>query len=166
MIDQTSDSLKTFFITIGSMVLLFGSFIPVDLLLIWEVVRLLQGYLINWDNDMYSEKTGRHALSKAGQLLEEMGNVTHIYSDKTGTLTQNVMQLQNIGLGNKGTYGFYDFSNIKENITKSRHWGSQDRSKYNSIFNSSFSVLLLIIKIFVIFFVFINSSRVRIFEFL
>ncbi|SOS76598.1 P-type ATPase, putative [Plasmodium sp. gorilla clade G1] len=125
-LDQTSDSLKTFFITIGSMVLLFGSFIPVDLLLIWEVVRLLQGYLINWDNDMYSEKTGRHALSKAGQLLEEMGNVTHIYSDKTGTLTQNVMQLQNIGLGNKGTYGFYDFSNIKENITKSRHWGSQD----------------------------------------
>ncbi|SOV20934.1 P-type ATPase, putative [Plasmodium sp. DRC-Itaito] len=125
-LDQTSDSLKTFFITIGSMILLFGSFIPVDLLLIWEVVRLLQGYLINWDNDMYSEKTGRHALSKAGQLLEEMGNVTHIYSDKTGTLTQNVMQLQNIGLGNKGTYGFYDFSNIKENIAKSRHWGSQD----------------------------------------
>ncbi|EUD73986.1 ATPase [Plasmodium vinckei petteri] len=111
-----SDSLKTFFITIGSMILLFGSFIPVDLLLIWEVVRLLQGYLINWDNDMYSKKTGRYALSKAGQLLEEMGNVTHIYSDKTGTLTQNVMQLQNIGLGNKGVYGFYDFSDIKESI--------------------------------------------------
>lgn len=111
-----SDSLKTFFITIGSMILLFGSFIPVDLLLIWEVVRLLQGYLINWDNDMCSKKTGRYALSKAGQLLEEMGNVTHIYSDKTGTLTQNVMQLQNIGLGNKGVYGFYDFSDIKETI--------------------------------------------------
>ncbi|SBS86795.1 P-type ATPase, putative [Plasmodium ovale curtisi] len=119
-LDQHSDSLKTFFITIGSMILLFGSFIPVDLLLIWEVVRLLQGYLINWDDDMYSKRTGRHALSKAGQLLEEMGNVTHIYSDKTGTLTQNIMQLQNIGLGNKGIFGFYDFSNIKENIIKRR----------------------------------------------
>ncbi|ANQ07826.1 P-type ATPase [Plasmodium coatneyi] len=123
-----ADSLKTFFITIGSMILLFGSFIPVDLLLIWEVVRLLQGYLINWDNDMYSAKSGRHALSKAGQLLEEMGNVTHIYSDKTGTLTQNIMQLQNIGLGNKGTYGFYDFSNIKENIIRKRGAGSHDSS--------------------------------------
>ncbi|KJP87104.1 hypothetical protein AK88_03272 [Plasmodium fragile] len=123
-----ADSLKTFFITIGSMILLFGSFIPVDLLLIWEVVRLLQGYLINWDNDMYSAKSGRHALSKAGQLLEEMGNVTHIYSDKTGTLTQNIMQLQNIGLGNKGIYGFYDFSNIKENIMRRRREGSDDFS--------------------------------------
>ncbi|GAB66147.1 potential phospholipid-transporting ATPase [Plasmodium cynomolgi strain B] len=123
-----ADSLKTFFITIGSMILLFGSFIPVDLLLIWEVVRLLQGYLINWDNDMYSAKSGRHALSKAGQLLEEMGNVTHIYSDKTGTLTQNIMQLQNIGLGNKGIYGFYDFSNIKENIMRRRGGSSQDCS--------------------------------------
>ncbi|CAI7720113.1 P4-type ATPase ATP7, putative [Plasmodium vivax] len=119
-----ADSLKTFFITIGSMILLFGSFIPVDLLLIWEVVRLLQGYLINWDNDMYSAKCGRHALSKAGQLLEEMGNITHIYSDKTGTLTQNIMQLQNIGLGNKGIYGFYDFSNIRENILRRRGGGS------------------------------------------
>ncbi|CAA9987868.1 P-type ATPase, putative [Plasmodium knowlesi strain H] len=123
-----ADSLKTFFITIGSMILLFGSFIPVDLLLIWEVVRLLQGYLINWDNDMYSTKSGRHALSKAGQLLEEMGNVTHIYSDKTGTLTQNIMQLQNIGLGNKGIYGFYDFSNIKENIRRKHGGGSHDSS--------------------------------------
>ncbi|SBT79283.1 P-type ATPase, putative [Plasmodium malariae] len=130
-LDQHSDSLKTFFITIGSMVLLFGSFIPVDLLLIWEVVRLLQGYLINWDNDMYSEKAGRHALSKAGQLLEEMGNVTHIYSDKTGTLTQNVMQLQNIGLGNKGIYGFYDFRDIKDNIMKKRR-RMQSSDKFGS----------------------------------
>ncbi|CRG94269.1 P-type ATPase, putative [Plasmodium gallinaceum] len=129
-LDQRSDSLKTFFITIGAMVLLFGSFIPVDLLLIWEVVRLLQGYLINWDKDMYSEKTGRHALSKAGQLLEEMGNVTHIYSDKTGTLTQNVMQLQNIGLGNNGIYGFYDFSNIKDNILKNRRLNGKENMDY------------------------------------
>ncbi|CRG99765.1 P-type ATPase, putative [Plasmodium relictum] len=125
-LDKKSDSLKTFFITIGAMILLFGSFIPVDLLLIWEVVRLLQGYLINWDKDMYSERTGRHALSKAGQLLEEMGNVTHIYSDKTGTLTQNVMQLQNIGLGNNGIYGFYDFSNIKDNILKNRRLNGRE----------------------------------------
>lgn len=117
-IENQVSSIKTFFITIGAMILLFGSFIPVDLLLIWEVVRLLQGYLINWDDDMFSKKTGKHALSKAGQLLEEMGNVTHIYSDKTGTLTQNVMQLQNIGLGNNGTYGFYDFDNIKEHISR------------------------------------------------
>lgn len=39
------------------------------------------------------------------QLVEEMGGITHIYSDKTGTLTKNVMQLQCIGLGTIHEFG-------------------------------------------------------------
>lgn len=30
-------------------------------------------------------------MSQSAHLLEELGNITHLYTDKTGTLTKNLM---------------------------------------------------------------------------
>ncbi|CBZ53064.1 putative phospholipid-transporting P-type ATPase [Neospora caninum Liverpool] len=98
-------TIKNFGLTFGATFLVFASFVPLDLFMLWEICRFVQGLFINFDEEMYSAEAERHALSQAAQLIEEMGNVTHVYSDKTGTLTKNLMQLKCLGLGDGFEYG-------------------------------------------------------------
>nr|CEL74529.1 TPA: phospholipid-transporting P-type ATPase,putative [Toxoplasma gondii VEG] len=98
-------TIKNFGLTFGATFLVFASFVPLDLFMLWEICRFVQGLFINFDKEMYSTEAERHALSQAAQLIEEMGNVTHVYSDKTGTLTKNIMQLKCVGLGDGFEYG-------------------------------------------------------------
>ena len=43
------------------------------------------------DIDMYYEPTDTPAMARTSNLNEELGQVKYIFSDKTGTLTQNHM---------------------------------------------------------------------------
>lgn len=45
---------------------------------------------MTWDRDMHPVD-GSGPTSQAAHLLEELGNITHVYTDKTGTLTKNLM---------------------------------------------------------------------------
>ena len=58
-----------------------------------ELVKIAQsmGY-INLDRDMYHAETDTPALARTSNLNEELGMVNTILSDKTGTLTRNVME--------------------------------------------------------------------------
>jgi magnesium-transporting ATPase (P-type) len=56
-----------------------------------QVIRFVQSFLINWDENMYYEKTKTHAKARTTTLNEELGQIQYIFSDKTGTLTQNIM---------------------------------------------------------------------------
>lgn len=66
--------------------------VPVSLYVVFEVVKLLLGALINRDQQMMDPATGINALARTADLVEELGQVEYVFSDKTGTLTQNEMR--------------------------------------------------------------------------
>jgi phospholipid-transporting ATPase len=59
-----------------------------------EVVKFQQAQLINSDLDMYYAKTDTPALCRTSSLVEELGQIEYVFSDKTGTLTRNEMEFR------------------------------------------------------------------------
>jgi P-type E1-E2 ATPase len=55
------------------------------------MLKLSQAYLIGKDVQMYDKETEKFGLCRNSDLIEELGQIDFIFSDKTGTLTQNKM---------------------------------------------------------------------------
>lgn len=64
-----------------------------------EVVKFQQAALINSDLDMYYPVTDTPALCRTSSLVEELGQIEYIFSDKTGTLTCNEMEFRQCSIG-------------------------------------------------------------------
>ncbi|XP_064637664.1 probable phospholipid-transporting ATPase IA isoform X4 [Lineus longissimus] len=75
-------------------IILFNNLIPISLQVTLEVVKFIQAIFINWDSDMYDEVSDTPAMARTSNLNEELGQVKYIFSDKTGTLTRNVMEFR------------------------------------------------------------------------
>ncbi|KAI7861361.1 hypothetical protein BDF14DRAFT_1904539 [Spinellus fusiger] len=74
--------------------ILFNSFIPISLMVTMEIVKFVLSYLIESDLDIYYEATDTAAVARSSSLIEELGQVKYVFSDKTGTLTCNEMQFR------------------------------------------------------------------------
>lgn len=64
-----------------------------------SVVRYYQSYFMNQDLEMYSAATDTPALVRTMTLNEELGQISYIFSDKTGTLTCNNMDFRKFSCG-------------------------------------------------------------------
>lgn len=74
--------------------ILFSGFIPISLYVTLELVKAVQArWFIEPDLDMYYPENDMSAKVRSSSLNEELGYVDFIFSDKTGTLTQNKMRL-------------------------------------------------------------------------
>lgn len=68
----------------------YSHMIPISLYVMLEVVKLGQSYLIRKDVTIYDKECG-FTVCRNSDLIEEMGQVEFIFTDKTGTLTLNQM---------------------------------------------------------------------------
>lgn len=74
-----------------SFLLLYYYIIPMSLYVTIELYKFIGSLFIAWDEDLRCEETGRPAAANTSDLNEELGQVEVLFSDKTGTLTKNLM---------------------------------------------------------------------------
>lgn len=74
-----------------------------------EIIRLGNSFYINWDRKMYYALKNTPAQACTTTLNEELGQVKFLFSDKTGTLTRNIMVFSKCSI-NGTLYGMHVFS--------------------------------------------------------
>lgn len=92
-------------LTMFTLITLYSTIIPISLYVSIEMIKFIQStQFINKDLHMYHVETNTPALARTSNLNEELGQVEYIFSDKTGTLTRNLMEFFKCSIGGE-VYG-------------------------------------------------------------
>ncbi|KAL9051738.1 MAG: hypothetical protein Q9162_005840 [Coniocarpon cinnabarinum] len=90
----SGDSAINGLITFWASIILFQNLVPISLYISLEIVRTFQAFFIYSDTHMYWEKLDFPCTPKSWNISDDLGQIEYVFSDKTGTLTQNVMEFK------------------------------------------------------------------------
>lgn len=107
-----------------------NTLLPISLQVSLEFVKLFQGWLIDNDALMFSFERSKLVTTHTVSIVEDLGQIGYIFSDKTGTLTRNVMEFKYMMVGN----AFYGNRNNFEQIQTQE--GEGEATKYNKLRNT------------------------------
>lgn len=102
--DPSSSDIVNAFITFASCLIAFQNIVPISLYISIEIVKTIQAFFISQDIDMYYKPLESACVPKTWNISDDLGQIEYIFSDKTGTLTQNVMEFQKCSIHGV-TYG-------------------------------------------------------------
>ncbi|KAJ3511252.1 hypothetical protein NLJ89_g4205 [Agrocybe chaxingu] len=102
--DPTNSYIVNAVITFVSCLIAFQNIVPISLYISIEIVKTIQAYFISQDVDMYYQPYDTPCVPKTWNISDDLGQIEYVFSDKTGTLTQNVMEFQKCSI-NGVAYG-------------------------------------------------------------
>ncbi|KAG2404501.1 Phospholipid-transporting ATPase [Vigna angularis] len=111
------------FFSFLSSVIVFQIMIPISLYITMELVRLGQSYFMIEDRDMYDASSGSRFQCRSLNINEDLGQIRYIFSDKTGTLTENKMEFKRASVHGKN-YGssLHAVDHTAVDVTPKRRW--------------------------------------------
>ncbi|KAF9465973.1 phospholipid-transporting ATPase 1 [Collybia nuda] len=92
--DPTSSHVVNAIITFVSCLIAFQNIVPISLYISIEIVKTIQAYFISQDVEMYYQPYDTPCVPKTWNISDDLGQIEYVFSDKTGTLTQNIMEFQ------------------------------------------------------------------------
>ena len=96
--------------------LLTSIMIPVSLKVTIDICKYVYATWIRNDKKIYDEKRGQRALVNNTSVIEDLGQIEYIFTDKTGTLTENEMKLKKLAVGTK----YYGHSGEAEELLEDK----------------------------------------------
>ncbi|XP_014739808.1 PREDICTED: phospholipid-transporting ATPase IK [Sturnus vulgaris] len=82
------------FLNFWGFTILLSIIIPMSMYITLEFIYLVNSCFINWDLEMYYGAKDIPAEARSTSLSDQLGQIEFIFSDKTGTLTQNIMSFK------------------------------------------------------------------------
>ncbi|XP_006863232.1 PREDICTED: probable phospholipid-transporting ATPase FetA-like [Chrysochloris asiatica] len=101
-----------------SYIIILNTVVPISLYVSVEIIRLGNSYYINWDQKMFCAPRNTPAQARTTTLNEELGQVKYVFSDKTGTLTQNIMIFNKCSINGKFYGNVFDKNGQKVEISE------------------------------------------------
>lgn len=80
--------------TLINSLILYQNIIPIALYVSVEISKTVQAYFIYSDGEIFDEELNKPTLAKSWNLSDDLGQIEYVFSDKTGTLTRNVMDFR------------------------------------------------------------------------
>uniref|UniRef100_A0A8C2ZWV8 Phospholipid-transporting ATPase n=1 Tax=Cyclopterus lumpus TaxID=8103 RepID=A0A8C2ZWV8_CYCLU len=92
--ERNSSPILKFISDFLAFLVLYNFIIPISLYVTVEMQKFMGSFFIGWDLDLYHEESDQKAQVNTSDLNEELGQVEYVFTDKTGTLTENEMHFR------------------------------------------------------------------------
>ena len=128
-----------------SLFILTGSFLPISVIIMNHVIKAFQVFYIERCDENLQKEKGDKVKSLSNTLLEDLGMVKYILSDKTGTITKNELTFKACSIFT-ALFDDEEDENLSEKLSVSENITTSVNSKFEKSFNKTNLINRLILK--------------------